>query len=139
MLKLKIHVDGGSRGNPGPAAAGVVLADASDDQAIFEAGFYLGTGTNNFAEYSGLIRALEKAQDFKPDAVEVYSDSQLMVRQINGEYRVKSADLRPLFEKASALLRSYDDWSITHVYRESNKRADQLANMAMDAKADVVE
>jgi len=137
-MKLKIHVDGGARGNPGPAAAGVVIADATDDQPIFEAGFWLGKGTNNFAEYSGLIRALEKAAEFKPNAVEVYSDSQLMVRQITGEYRVKSKDLKPLFEKATALLAGFNEWTITHVYRESNVEADRLANMAMDRKADVV-
>jgi len=137
-MKLKIHVDGGARGNPGPAAAGVVIADAADGQPIFEAGFWLGRGTNNFAEYSGLIRALEKAAEFKPDAVEVYSDSQLMVYQITGKYRVKSKTLKPLFEKACALLDGFDQWTISHVYRESNVEADRLANMAMDRKADVM-
>jgi len=137
-MKLKIHVDGGARGNPGPAAAGVVIADAADDQSIFEAGYWLGRGTNNFAEYSGLIKALEKAGEFKPDTIEVYSDSQLMVLQINGQYRVKSKTLKPLFEQAIALLEGFDDWTISHVYRESNVQADKLANMAMDRKADVM-
>jgi len=138
-MNLTIHIDGGARGNPGPAAAGVVLVTADDRPAILhEAGYFLGHTTNNVAEYSGLLRALELTVPLRPHHVNIFSDSELMVRQLTGQYRVKSPDLKPLYAKATAMLVKLDGWKINHVYREENKRADELANMAMDAKRDVI-
>ena len=138
-MNLKIHIDGGARGNPGPAATGVVIHDADDDAPIHEAGYFLGKTTNNVAEYSGLIHALEIAARLKAASLDIYSDSQLMVRQINGQYRVKNQGLKPLFAKARRLLDGFDRWTITDVRRERNTRADELANLAMDLGRDVVE
>ncbi len=138
-MHLRIHVDGGSRGNPGPAAAGVVIHDADTSTPLHEAGYFLGRTTNNVAEYSGLVKALELAVQLGGREVEIRSDSQLMVRQITGEYRVKSADLLPLFEKAQRLLKQFEAWHIQHVRRHLNARADELANAALDRGRDVVE
>lgn len=137
-MGLVIHVDGGSRGNPGPAAAGVVIADDSGNP-VLEAGYFLGRMTNNAAEYSALIRALEYVGQRGADAVSIHSDSELLVRQITGEYRVKSADLAPLFERVQVLLLRIPCWNIRHVRRELNRRADELANKAMDAAGDVID
>lgn len=137
-MDATLHIDGGARGNPGPAAGGVVLRDAASDQAIIEAGYFFGTTTNNVAEYSALIRGLELAIEHGATSLQIYSDSQLVVRQIIGAYRVKSADLKPLFMTVQGLLLKIDRWSIDHVPRTANARADELANMAMDAKRDVV-
>ncbi len=112
MQHCIIHIDGGARGNPGPAAAGVVIADAEDSTPIHEAGYALGRTTNNVAEYQGLLHALELASALSVEQVTVYSDSQLLVRQINGEYRVKSADLKPLFQQAQKFLRLFKTWQI---------------------------
>jgi ribonuclease HI len=130
-------VDGGSRGNPGPGAAGVQVVDPAG-RVPFEAGFFLGTLTNNQAEYGGLLAALDVIERAGADDVVFISDSQLMVRQILGEYRVKSEDLRPLYERARAKLARLRQWDIRHVLREGNTRADALANMAMDRQADVI-
>lgn len=135
--RLLINVDGGSRGNPGPAAAGVVLRDADTNRPVFEAGYALPRMTNNVAEYHGLIRALRAAAERKPDEVHIDADSELMVRQILGEYRVRSPDLQPLFEQAQLLLLQLGNWSIRHVPRAMNARADELANLAMDSGRDV--
>ena len=105
---------------------------------LHEAGYFLGRGTNNFAEYSGLIKALELAVALRAGEASIFSDSELMVKQILGEYRVKSPDLKPLYERATALLLKIDLWRIKHVYRQENSRADGLANKAMDAKRDVI-
>jgi len=137
-MNLQIHVDGGSRGNPGPAAVGVVIADAQSGKSLHEAGYFLGTTTNNVAEYRGLLRALRLAIPLEPDATIIHSDSQLMVRQITGEYRVKSDAIRPLHEQAQSLLLQLGGWQIKHVRREQNKRADELVNEAMDAGQDVI-
>ncbi|MEE8169490.1 MAG: reverse transcriptase-like protein [Phycisphaerae bacterium] len=137
-MELTIHIDGGSRGNPGPAGAGVVIVQA-DGTALFEAGFFLGRMTNNMAEYHGLIRALEAAEAWPDAALSIVSDSQLMVRQITGQYRVKNAKLAPLFEEVRKRLLGRESWRIRHVLREENTRADALANSAMDASADVIE
>lgn len=134
-----VHIDGGARGNPGPAGAGIVLVDADDGVAIHEAGHFLGRTTNNVAEYEGLVRALELAASIGVRRLTLHSDSQLLVRQLTGQYRVKSAELRPLFERAQSLLRRFERWSIEHVRREHNARADALANRAMDAQTDVLE
>ena len=137
-MNLIIYTDGGSRGNPGPAAAGVVIRDGDSDKIIHEAGYFLGKTTNNVAEYQGLIRALEYAQQLGAKRVQVFTDSELMVKQITGEYRVKSPDLKPLAEKAQSILLRIDLWQIKHIRREKNTHADALANKAMDARRDVV-
>ena len=137
-MELIIHFDGGSRGNPGPAAAGVVIHDKASDLALHEAGYFLGTATNNVAEYQGLVRALKIATQMGAASLDIHSDSELVVKQITGEYRVKSELLTPLFEQAQGLLLEIEAWQIEYVPRAENSRADQLANLAMDRKRDVV-
>jgi ribonuclease HI len=136
-LNLIIYFDGGSRGNPGPASAGIVIHDADSGKAVHEAGHFLGRCTNNVAEYQGLLRSLKQAQTLGGESLVIHSDSELLVRQITGQYRVKSPDLKPLYEQAMVLLRGFGQWKIQHVRREKNQRADELANLAMDHKADV--
>lgn len=134
----EIHIDGGSRGNPGPASAGVVLRWRDEPEPFHEAGYFLGQKTNNFAEYQALLQALDIALGQQVDRIHIYSDSQLLVRQIIGQYRVKSENIRPLYAQAVEKLAKFEDWSIDHVRRELNQRADQLANRAMDARDDVI-
>lgn len=136
-MGLIIHVDGGSRGNPGPAGAGVVIR-SEQSGLIHEAGYWLGTMTNNAAEYQALIRALQRAQRCGDQPLAVCSDSELLVRQITGQYRVKSPGLAPLYHQVQMLLLKVSCWRFQHVPREENSRADALANMAMDAKRDVI-
>lgn len=132
------YTDGGSRGNPGPAGAGIVVSDPN--QTVLSAkGFFLGTNTNNFAEYTGVIKALEAALELKADQIELFSDSELLVKQLNGLYKVRSANIKPLYEQAANLLNRFKQWTVTHVYRSDNKHADALVNQAMDARDDVVE
>jgi len=127
------HVDGGARGNPGPAGYGVVLEDGHG-MRIAEFSRYLGHHTNNFAEYSGLIAALAYALEHKHSALRVLSDSELMVRQMNGVYKVRSPELRPLYEEARRRARQLQWFRIEHVRRENNTDADRLANEAMDRR-----
>lgn len=136
-MDVVIHIDGGARGNPGPAGAGVIVQDAATGKYLHEVGYYLGRATNNYAEYAGLVKGLEVAGQLGAQRVTVRSDSQLMVRQLSGEYRVKSPTLRPLFDQAKALLGGFAGCEVTHVPREKNELADRLANHAMDAKSDV--
>lgn len=136
-MGLILHVDGGSRGNPGPAGAGVVIA-WEDGRLIHEAGYFLGTQTNNGAEYHACIRALQRAQRCGPQPLHVHSDSELLVRQVTGEYQVKNPNLEALYHQVQLLLLKAPRWQFKHVPREKNRRADQLANMAMDAGADVI-
>lgn len=133
-----IHIDGGARGNPGPAAAGVTITTPDGSEPLHEAGYYLGETTNNVAEYQGLLHALKAAARIGCTTLTIRSDSQLMVKQVLGEYRVKAPNLKPLHREATTLLAGFKKWEFGHVYREGNKRADQLANMAMDARDDVV-
>ncbi|MFI4860718.1 MAG: ribonuclease HI family protein [Phycisphaerales bacterium JB063] len=133
-----IHIDGGARGNPGPAAAGVTITTPDGSEPLYEAGFWLGTSTNNEAEYQGLLHALKAATRLGCTALTIRSDSELMVKQVLGKYRVKAANLKPLYQEAVQLLAGFAKWEIGHVRREGNKRADQLANLAMDARADVI-
>src|SRR5690348_15954443 len=128
---ITANVDGGARGNPGPAGYGVYIRDDSG-AAIKQISEYLGYKTNNFAEYSALLAALQFAVDHGYRALRVISDSELMVRQMTGRYRVSSPDLKPLYEKARSLVRQLDKFGIEHVLRAQNKQADQLANQAMD-------
>ena len=131
MNKIIIHSDGGARGNPGPSGIGVVLNDESG-AVVAEISRYLGETTNNQAEYKALIAGLEKAKDLEVEEVACYLDSELVVKQLNHEYKVKSADLAPLFLKVHNLSLSFKKISYTHVRREQNKIADRLANEAMD-------
>ncbi len=130
-------IDGGSRGNPGPAAAGVRILDPSGKVA-FEGGFFLGKATNNHAEYRGLLAALDLLDRANAGEASIVSDSELLVRQINGQYKVKSPELRPLYEQALKQLRKLDGWLVRHVLRHENTDADRMANKAMDARGDVV-
>jgi uncharacterized repeat protein (TIGR04076 family) len=135
-MKLEIYIDGGSRGNPGPAGAGVVIRN--EDRTLLQAGFFLGEMTNNQAEYHALLRALAAAATHQPESVAIFSDSELLVRQLTGQYKVKSPLLQPLHQQAELRLLDLGDWQIRHVPREDNVLADELANAAMDAKRDVI-
>lgn len=128
---ITANVDGGARGNPGPAGYGVYIRDANGN-AIAQLSEYLGHKTNNFAEYSALLAALEYAVSNGYRTLKVISDSELMVRQMTGQYRVNSPDLKPLYEKARSLTRKLDKFTIQHVLRGQNQHADKLANEAMD-------
>lgn len=136
-LAVVINIDGGARGNPGPAGAGVVIKTADDGTVIFEGGFFIGKATNNVAEYHGLLEGLAAADKLQADAVEVFSDSELMVRQMNGQYRVKNAGLKPLYERACRLRKKFGSFTIRHVRREENKAADKLVNQAINLKQNV--
>jgi len=133
---VTVHIDGGARGNPGPAGAGVVVR-SDDGVVLHEAGLYIGHATNNVAEYSALLAGLEAAARLGADQVEVFSDSKLLVRQMNGQYRVKNEGLRPLYEKALDLAGGFSRCTYRHVPREHNKDADKLVNKAIDARRDV--
>jgi ribonuclease HI len=128
---LLAHIDGGARGNPGPAGYGVVLEDERG-RPVAELSEYLGRQTNNFAEYSGLLAALAYALEHGCKALKVISDSELMVRQLNGIYRVRDPRLRELYDRAQAMIRKLDWFGIEHARREHNREADRLANEAMD-------
>jgi ribonuclease HI len=131
-VKARLSTDGGARGNPGPAAYGYVL-ETEDGTVLAAEGETIGVATNNVAEYSALIAGLEKALELGVEEVEVVSDSELMVKQMRGEYRVKNEALRGLFLEASRLARQVGNVSYTAVRREHNKLADQLVNDALDA------
>jgi ribonuclease HI len=131
-MKARLFTDGGARGNPGPAAYGFVLE--SDDGTVLAAeGEAIGTATNNVAEYSGLIAGLQKALELHVPDVEVVSDSELMVKQMRGEYRVKNEALRELYDEATALARRLGKVEYRHVKRAHNELADKLVNDALDA------
>jgi probable phosphoglycerate mutase len=125
------YCDGGSRGNPGPAGFGVYIQDATGG-VLAELSQYLGKKTNNFAEYSALLAALEFAIAKGHGSLRVVSDSELMVKQIKGQYRVNSPELRPLYEEAKRRITHLRQFQIQHVLRDKNKHADRLANVAMD-------
>ncbi len=137
-MALEIYTDGGARGNPGPAAAGVVIRD-DQGRSILEAGYFLGKATNNVAEYTALLLSLEAAHRFGADQICVHSDSELMVKQLTGEYKVRDARLAELFEQAQRLLIKFESWQVKHIRREQNRRADALVNKAIDGRGDVVE
>jgi Ribonuclease HI len=128
---LVAHVDGAARGNPGPAGIGVVLTD-DEGVVVKEVAEPLGRTTNNVAEYSALIRALEEARALGCSRISIFTDSELMARQINGQYRVKTEHLFPLYQRVTILLTYFDRATVTHVRRELNKRADQLSNIGAD-------
>jgi ribonuclease HI len=136
-MSLLIHIDGGSRGNPGPAAAGVVIHD-DRNRLLHRGGYLLDEMTNNQAEYNALLIALRTCRAWNDPFVEIRADSELLVKQITGQYQVKSQDLKPLYEEAIGLLLKLDNWSIKHIKREFNGEADAMANAAMDAGQDVI-
>ena len=131
-MRAKLSTDGGARGNPGPAAYGYVL-EAEDGTVLAAHGEAIGIATNNVAEYSALVAGLQRALDLAVDEVEVVSDSELLVRQMRGEYKVKNDALRELFDQASALARRLRRVTYTAVRREHNELADRLVNDALDA------
>jgi len=131
-MRLEAYIDGGSRGNPGEAGIGVYFPGVA---RIAE---YLGTGTNNFAEYSALVTALRFAVFSRCEELHVFADSELVVKQIQGEYQVKNESIRLLYDAAGRWIRLIPRFSISHVRRENNKEADKLANLAMDTRRNSV-
>jgi ribonuclease HI len=134
-VRVVVHVDGGARGNPGPAAAAAVVSDAATGAVLDEASSYLGETTNNVAEYRGLLLGLERARALGADEVEVVNDSELVAKQVNGEYKVKHPDMKALHAEAHAALEGFARWSIRSVPRARNADADALVNQALDAHA----
>jgi len=132
------YTDGGSRGNPGPAAAAFTLTEPTGARQCAKAR-YLGMATNNVAEYAAIVDALEEAKRRGAKRITLYSDSELIVRQLNGQYKVKSEKLRPLWTKSVGLLDEFESWRVQHVRREQNKKADRLVNMSLDRKRDIVQ
>lgn len=132
-MKLVVHVDGGARGNPGPAAVGAVLSTPGGE-VLDEAAATIGEATNNVAEYRGLLLGLERARALGATEVEVINDSELIARQLDGSYRVKHAGLRLLHAQAHEALAGFRRWSIRSVPRERNARADALVNAALDGE-----
>jgi formyltetrahydrofolate-dependent phosphoribosylglycinamide formyltransferase len=133
---ISAHIDGASRGNPGPAAAGFILTDANCVQLQARA-YFLGQATNNVAEYTGLIKALESAKQLGANNLAVFTDSELLAKQINGQYKVKSDLIRPLFQQAYDLLAGFTHWSVQHISRDQNAGADRLVNRALDLARDI--
>ena len=127
----RANIDGGSRGNPGPAAYGVIIRDGRGE-IVTKLKKYIGRFSNNVAEYYGLIAALDYAESHSVKAIRIESDSELLVKQMRGQYKVKSEDLRPLFERALKMSKAFESFRIEHVYREQNREADALANEALD-------
>ncbi len=134
IQKVTVHTDGGSRGNPGHAAIGVVIRNAETSEVIFEHGSYIGITTNNVAEYSALVKALETAKDLGAQAVAVYMDSELIVRQMQGRYKIKEPTLQVLAAKVIQLKNNFTEVTFEHVRREFNKDADRMVNQALDAQ-----
>jgi ribonuclease HI len=131
--RLRVYSDGAARGNPGPAGAGAVLVDPSG-QVVDRLGKFLGVQTNNFAEYMGLILGLKRARELGVQEVEVFADSELMIRQLGGRYQVKSTSLRPLYEEALRILNDFSRVKLVHVPRDMNASADEMSNRAIDER-----
>lgn len=131
-MKLQAYIDGGSRGNPGESGIGVYFP------GVVRIAEYVGTGTNNFAEYSALVAALRFAVFSRCEELEVFADSELVVKQITGEYQVKNEGIRPLYQSALRWKALIPHFAISHVRRENNKEADKLANLAMDTRRNSV-
>ena len=134
-LRLRINVDGGARGNPGPAAIGYVIRDRDSGEVLVEKGETIGRATNNVAEYRALIEAVRAAASLRPESAEILGDSQLIIEQVKGNWKVKQEGLRPLRAEAVAALADLPAWSLSHVRREHNADADALVNQALDAAA----
>jgi ribonuclease HI len=137
ILKVVVHVDGGSRGNPGPAAIGVVVSSPAGE-VLDETAEPIGVATNNVAEYRALLRGLERARALGAREVEIVNDSELVARQVSGAYKVRHPAMKPLHAEAMAALGEFDRWRIRSVPRADNARADELVNAALDAEADQV-
>jgi ribonuclease HI len=133
-VKVVVHVDGGARGNPGPAAAAAVIS-TPDGEVLDEAAETLGVTTNNVAEYRGVLLGLQRARALGADEVEVVNDSELVAKQLTGAYKVKHPAMKPLHAQATAALAAFDRWSIRSVPRAQNADADALVNQALDAAA----
>jgi ribonuclease HI len=131
-MKLDVYIDGGSRGNPGEAGIGIHFP------GVVRIAEYLGTATNNIAEYSALLTALRYAVFIRCSELHVYADSELVVRQIQGDYQVRNEAIRPLYQAAQRWIALIPNFSISHVRREQNKEADKLANLAMDTRRNTV-
>jgi ribonuclease HI len=131
-LNVVVHVDGGARGNPGPAAIGVVVS-TTDGEVLDEVSERIGVATNNVAEYRALLRGLERAQALGAREIEIVNDSELVARQVSGVYKVKHPAMKPLHAEALAVLRTFDRWRVRSVPRAQNARADELVNEALDA------
>jgi len=131
-----VYIDGASRGNPGPAAAAFILTDPAGTKLHAKA-FFFGQTTNNVAEYTAICKALEAAKQIGAKQLMVFSDSELLVKQINGEYKVKSEQIRPLFQQAVNLLGQFESWKVQHITREKNKEADKLVNQALNLEQDI--
>lgn len=135
MSKVIAYTDGASRGNPGNAGIGILLVDEKDN-VIKEICEYIGQTTNNIAEYTAMVTALKEALEMNFDEIEVISDSELMVKQISGEYQVKNEGLKPLYKETRELLKQFKSFTVRHVRREHNKKADGLANRGIDEALD---
>jgi len=135
MSRVTVNVDGGARGNPGPAAIGVVLRDG-DGQVLREVGETIGEATNNVAEYKALLRGIGLAAELGADEVDLIGDSELVVRQVEGRYKVKNAGIKTLHAEVKRALRGFGSWSIHHVRRAENADADRLVNEALDGVLD---
>jgi ribonuclease HI len=133
VSRVTVNVDGGARGNPGPAAIGVVLRNG-DGSVVEEVGETIGEATNNVAEYKALLRGIELATGHGAEEVELIGDSELVVRQVEGRYKVKNAGMKELHEEVKRALRGFDSWSIRHVRRAENADADRLVNEALDGE-----
>lgn len=134
MNKLNLYIDGAARGNPGPAGIGIVISDANG-KVVDTISKFLGETTNNIAEYTALIFAMEEARNRNAKEITINTDSQLLAKQLGGEYKVKSSALKDLYEKVNGLLASFDEVRINQIDREKNKEADELANIAIDKSA----
>ena len=132
-MRVVVHVDGGSRGNPGPAAAAAVIS-SPDGDVLDEAAVTIGRATNNVAEYRGLLLGLERARALGATEVDVVNDSELIAHQVNGRYKVKHADMKPLHAEALAALRGFERWSLRPVPRAENADADALVNQVLDGE-----
>jgi ribonuclease HI len=132
-VKLVLHVDGGARGNPGPAAIGIVISQP-DGTVVDELAERIGMASNNVAEYRAVLRALERAGELGADEIEIIGDSELIARQLNGVYKVKHPAMKPLYEQARAALAGFGQWRFRTVPRAQNAHADALVNAALDAE-----
>jgi ribonuclease HI len=130
-MRVTVHVDGGARGNPGPAAIGVIVRDG-DGEVLAEEGRPIGRATNNVAEYRALLLGIERARELGAEEIELVGDSELVVRQVRGDYRVKDPGLKPLHAEVKDALDPFRAWSIRHVRREQNVEADRLVNAVLD-------
>lgn len=133
LARVRLYSDGAARGNPGLAGAGAVLVEPSG-QVVDRIGKFLGTQTNNYAEYMGLLLGLRRARELSVREVEVFADSELMLRQLGGRYQVKSTSLRPLYEEALSLFNDFERVKLVHVPREMNRAADEMSNRAIDER-----